>query len=200
MTILVHLSNLLLCEALEELLRRCPAGWQVISRSAMNTATCLLPDLVLIDPANLNQCLFSRWPDAKFILLDTGLPLHNMVKLLCFYRLDGIISTDTDFQLFTRALAVVQSGQVWIDNCKLKALLRSKSSHTENALATRLTDREKQIMDKIVEGFRNKEIAEKLYVSEQTVKSHINHIFSKLGVTSRSQLVSLFVNNYDHDQ
>lgn len=200
MTILIYLCNLLLCEVLEEQLRRCQAGWQVISRSAVNTTTSILPDLVVIDPANLNQCLFSRWATAKFILLDTGVSLDDMVKLLCFYRLDGIVSTDTDFRLFTRALTVVQSGQVWIDNSKLKALLRSKSSHSENALATRLTDREKQILDKVVEGFRNKEIAEKLYVSEQTIKSHINHIFSKLGVTSRSQLVSLFVNNYEPDQ
>lgn len=193
MTIFVCLSNTLLSEALEELMRRGPAGWQTASCNEATTSPCLNPQLVLLDSANLNQELFSKWPDAKFILLDTGIPLEDLVRMLCIYRLDGIISTDTDFRLFRRAIKVIMDGQIWIDNVKLKALLRCKFSRTGESIVKRLTEREKQILDEIVQGCRNREIADKLCICEQTVKSHINRIFNKLGVKSRSQLVSLFV-------
>lgn len=195
MTILVYLSNTLLREALEEQMRRDPAGWQAISCNEAARFACVKPELVVVDASNLEHEIFTRWPDAKFILLDTGVPLEEMVRMLCIYRLDGIISTDTDFMLFKRAVQVVLDGQVWIDNEKLKALLRSKAARSGKSVIERLTDREKQIMEKIVAGCRNREIADRLCICEQTVKSHINRIFSKLGVKSRSQLVSLFVKN-----
>lgn len=193
MTIFVCLSNTLLSEALEELMRREPAAWQTVSCNEATIPPCLNPQLVLIDSANLNQDLFSKWPEAKFILLDTGIPLEDLIRMLCIYRLDGIISKDTDFRLFKRAVQVIMDGQIWIDNVKLKALLRSKFTMSGESIVKRLTDREKQIMDEIVQGCRNREIADKLCICEQTVKSHINRIFNKLGIKSRSQLVSLFV-------
>lgn len=193
MTIFVCLSNALLSEALEQLMRREPSGWRTVSCNEATIPPCFNPHLVLVDSANLNKDLFSKWPEAKFILLDTGIPLEDLVRMLCIYRLDGIISTDTDFTLFKRAVQVIMDGQIWIDNVKLKALLRSKFSNSGESIVKRLTDREKQIMDEIVQGCRNREIADKLCICEQTVKSHINRIFNKLGIKSRSQLVSLFV-------
>jgi DNA-binding NarL/FixJ family response regulator len=51
-----------------------------------------------------------------------------------------------------------------------------------------LSDREKEIVQLIAQGFRNKEIAEKLFISEQTVKNHLHNIFDKLGVSDRLEL------------
>lgn len=56
---------------------------------------------------------------------------------------------------------------------------------------TSLAKREKEIIFHICQGFRNKEIAQKLQISEQTVKSHCNRIYRKLGVTDRLQLALL---------
>ncbi len=192
MTVLISLSNFLLCEALQELMGREPSEWNLIAVNNPRAATGIKPDVVLVDFANLDQWLFSQWPDAKFLLLDTGIPPHEIVNLMRLYRLDGILSTDTDFQLLKKALQVIRNGQMWVDHTKMKVLLRCPSCSASVAVE-RLTDREKQIAEKIVEGLRNREIAEKLFLSERTVKSHINRIFRKLEVTNRSQLVSLFV-------
>jgi len=200
MTVLVCLSNFLLCEALQELMSREPTDWNIIAVNNPQAAACVKPDVVLVDFANLDQDLFSAWPDAKFLLLDTGMPPHEIVNLMRLYRLDGILSTDTDFQLFKRALQVIRNGQMWVDHTKMKDLLRCDAAGSGSATVERLTDREKQIAEKIVEGFRNKEIAEKLFLSERTVKSHINRIFRKLELTSRSQLVSLFMKNSSPDR
>jgi DNA-binding NarL/FixJ family response regulator len=192
MKIFLCICNLLLCEALEERMQRDPVGWQIASAQNVANISGEPPDLILVDPVNLDHELFSRWPDAKFILIDTGVPPDEMANLMCIYRLDGVLSTDTDFRLFKRAVRVILDGQIWIDNEKLKALLRSKTNCPSGAIE-RLTCREKQVMESIVAGCKNREIAEKLFLSEQTVKSHVNRIFRKFGVTCRSQLVSLFV-------
>jgi len=54
--------------------------------------------------------------------------------------------------------------------------------------ATPLSTREKQVVELISQGFRNKEIAERMFISEQTVKNHLHNIFDKLGVSDRLEL------------
>ena len=51
-----------------------------------------------------------------------------------------------------------------------------------------LSDREKQIVQLVANGSRNREISEKLFISEQTVKNHLHNIFDKLGVSDRLEL------------
>jgi DNA-binding NarL/FixJ family response regulator len=51
-----------------------------------------------------------------------------------------------------------------------------------------LSDREKQVVEHIAQGFRNKQIGAKLVISEQTVKNHLYNIFDKLGVSDRIEL------------
>lgn len=53
-----------------------------------------------------------------------------------------------------------------------------------------LTGRENEILICIIKGYSNKEIADKLFVSENTVKKHLNNIYSKLGVSRRTQAIS----------
>jgi DNA-binding NarL/FixJ family response regulator len=55
----------------------------------------------------------------------------------------------------------------------------------------RLTNREGEVLSLVAKGLRNREIARRLCISEQTVKNHINHIITKLGVQSRTEAVSL---------
>ena len=68
---------------------------------------------------------------------------------------------------------------------------QTKSESNENEL----TEREKEILFELVKGLSNKEIAEALYISDKTVKIHINKIFRKLNVKSRSQAVIYAVRN-----
>lgn len=58
-----------------------------------------------------------------------------------------------------------------------------------------LTAREREVMDAVAEGLGNQEIATQLFLSEKTVKNHINRIFSKLDVTNRAQAVALWLRN-----
>lgn len=79
---------------------------------------------------------------------------------------------------------------------RMEAVLRRSTRHTEvysnseNPLKP-LTMKEKEVLSLVSQGFSNKEIAEKMFVREVTVKTHLNSIFKKLKVTNRTQAVLL---------
>ncbi len=67
--------------------------------------------------------------------------------------------------------------------------IRKALPHHPSASVTQLTSREEQVLGLIAAGHRNPEVARRLFLSEKTVKTHINHIFTKLGVSDRVQAV-----------
>lgn len=144
----------------------------------------------------MNPKLFSRYPEAKVILIDTGLKQEDIITTLLSYKLSGVLSAHTDIRLFKKALKIVSEGEIWIDNSTVKAFLHSAGliSKTGNKI-NGITEREKEIIEHISQGYRNKEIAQRLNISEQTVKAHLNRIFRKFNCSSRSKLITLAMNN-----
>jgi DNA-binding NarL/FixJ family response regulator len=70
---------------------------------------------------------------------------------------------------------------------------RSQPSLAEHYSDEALTDREIEVLRQIAEGNRNRDIADKLFITEETVKVHIKHIMEKLGATDRTQAVAIGV-------
>jgi DNA-binding NarL/FixJ family response regulator len=193
--IMVSLKSLLLCEALCKALGREMNGYKMLAAPALQPPADFRPDLILVDFVNLRQSLILKWPDSKILLIDTGLPEEDTANLMCSYKLFGVISPEEDFQQFRKALHVIQDGQIWIDNAKLKAILHGKNVSTGGGMVESLSKKETQIIELVAEGYKNKEIAAMLFLSEQTIKSHLGRIFKKIHVTNRSQLVSLTIKN-----
>lgn len=100
----------------------------------------------------------------------------------------GILPPSADADLLRKAIKAVIIGELWLDRNTLLKIMSAMRHHEKN---TSLAKREKEIIFHICQGFRNKEIAQKLQISEQTVKSHCNRIYRKLGVTDRLQLALL---------
>jgi DNA-binding NarL/FixJ family response regulator len=108
---------------------------------------------------------------------------------LCLRGVVGILPPGTDSGLLKKALRAVSSGELWIDRKTIKNILSHKSL-LENKV--NLTIKEREIISLICQGYRNKEVAQKLNISEQTVKSHCNRIYKKVGVSDRLQLALYF--------
>jgi DNA-binding NarL/FixJ family response regulator len=189
--ILVNLSNLVLSNAMADLLTNSPDGYNADVTLDIAHVNGFDPELVLVDSATLKAAIFTRWPEAKVILFDTGLQENEVISILLSHKLDGIIATDTDTPLFLKALSVIHAGQVWIDNTKLKALLNYAESAARSKNVDKISRKEQEVIILVSQGLKNREIGEKLRISEQTVKAHISHIFRKVKVTNRSQLVPL---------
>jgi len=189
MTIAIHLGSQLLAEAIQQLLER--SGYDTVVVSGKSPAKGSTPDVLLVDSATLSHDLLAQYPEAKVLLIDTGMEPEKLHATLLSYRIHGVLSPDTELRLFKKALTAISQGQLWIDNRTVKGLLHDAGNISPKGKISHITRREQEIIDCICQGLSNKEIAKTLSLSEHTVKSHLNTIFKKFNVTSRAKLVSL---------
>lgn len=155
------------------------------------------PDIVLLDFITLYGFFANVNPSAKtaFILVDTYCGEENIVSAFVARRVAGILTSETNSELMVKAIDVVSKGEVWIDNNNIKNLMMGLSALKGNASSSKISAREKEIVALVVNGHRNREIAEKLCISEQTVKTHLYRIFKKLSLQNRSQLIVFALKN-----
>lgn len=107
----------------------------------------------------------------------------------------GYISKDTGISSLVKAIDRVHHGELWVER---KFLFKYIEHETGNGFGngrsghqahTGLTTREKEVLYCLTLGCTNKEIAEKLFIAEKTVKTHLNNIFKKLNVRHRIQAI-----------
>lgn len=125
MKILIRLSSAIISEAIRSLLTE--NGLEAQNGSHDND---FVPDIVLVDMNTVSDDLFSCFPETKVLLLDTGIKKERLAEALLSYEICGIISADTGFSLFKKALAVINEGRIWIDKSTIKSFL------TESDLVT----------------------------------------------------------------
>jgi DNA-binding NarL/FixJ family response regulator len=119
----------------------------------------------------------------------------------------GVVRKQTAPDLIVKSIRKVHVGEIWLDSETTAAVMRHFSSPVETWVPqangkdrqrSPLSTREKQIVSLVARGFRNKEMAEKLFISEQTVKNHLHNIFDKLGISDRLELALYAVHNGLH--
>lgn len=106
----------------------------------------------------------------------------------------GYCSRNTDPGLILKAIRLVRQGEIWVGRKvmleiidELTALHAARAAEEENRLRL-LTRRERQVSGLIAVGASNKEIADRLSITERTVKAHLTNIFQKLRLSSRVHL------------
>ena len=110
----------------------------------------------------------------------------------------GIVYASAPADDVVKALHVVSNGQVWAPRhvvvatwMRLKTAIDSRNA-SEAALAQRLSSREREVFRYAAAGLGNKEVANRLAISEATVKVHLTHIFQKLGLRGRGELAAAY--------
>jgi len=94
-----------------------------------------------------------------------------------------------------RAIRTIRGGEIWGSRKVLSSIVNAKVRHateqiTQSKAMQTLTGREGEIVKLLQSGASNKEIAARLNISDQTVKTHLHNIFSKLNVTSRNKILT----------
>ena len=151
----------------------------------------LHPDVVFLDSIIFPnfQEYFANNGHTKIILLGdmTLYPVSDRrLAGLISRGLAGIIPPGADSSVLRKAIKAVSSGELWLDHKTIRhIIINNNHSKKEQAKYTRA---EKEIASLICQGYRNKEIARKRHISEQTVKTHCNRIYKKAGVSGRLQL------------
>jgi len=107
----------------------------------------------------------------------------------------GYLSKDSSVSDLTKAIKAVHRGELWIERKLMsrffdqEAIANSAEGNAPGKTKEGLTPREQEVLRQLATGRSNKEIAEELFISEKTVKSHLNSIFRKLNVTRRLQAI-----------
>jgi DNA-binding NarL/FixJ family response regulator len=192
MKIAISIGSSLLGKALQEQLQKEPdVSEAVLIDSASNVDDAFEPDFIISDAYTIKQKKPAGLSKAKTILLDYGLSEDSIACLMITNKINGIMTTDADMRLLLKAFHAISNGQIWIDNCKIRALVNFAENTRDSVVGGSLSNKEREIVINVSQGLTNKEIASELFISEQTVKTHINNIFKKLNVTRRTQLVPL---------
>jgi DNA-binding NarL/FixJ family response regulator len=98
---------------------------------------------------------------------------------------------ESSIELLSKAAKALSRDELWMDANVMSKILNSllPLGKFKRSLNDKLTKKEKEIVELVLEGLSNKQISEKLFVSENTVKNHLAKIFSKLQVSNRLELV-----------
>ncbi|QUJ66399.1 helix-turn-helix transcriptional regulator [Photobacterium sp. GJ3] len=104
-------------------------------------------------------------------------------------NLVGVFYTSDSLEILSEGLTKIQNGELWFSRKLCQALISEyRSTQTSfPKMTVELTAREKEIMQLLVSGASNSQIAESLFVSENTVKTHLHNVFKKIKVKNRLQ-------------
>jgi len=187
--ILICINNLVLSEGVKKIISDNLEG--VIIGQSLSGPSVTEPDIVLFDSRERIDQLKQDNPGAKFICFDLGMKEAEMACLLFCHGINGIISPNLDVSMFCKALLSVSSGEIWIEQTHLKALLQKGRSLPAIDSLRGLSEKDRIMVRLVAEGMKNKDIANKLCLSEPTVKAHLSRVYRTLKVNNRAELVAL---------
>ena len=174
------------------------------AESALGNVERLQPDVVMmglrmagIDGIEACRQILNRLPGTKVVILTSQIDEDTIVSSI-MAGASGYLLKNTDVRALLLAVRTVASGESLLHPAVTERVLnRLKDLFRRNALDTQpdtstesLSKREAEVFALIVEGCTNRNIADQLFISENTVRNHVSHILHKLGVDRRVQLAS----------
>jgi two-component system, NarL family, nitrate/nitrite response regulator NarL len=194
-------------ESLARLLQSEP-GFEVVADCASGAeALCIVKsskniDLLLLD-VDLGQekgtdlLEFLRGEDfhGKVLLVTAGVNESDLPTLIR-KRVSGVFLKHGSPASLIQGIRDTMEGKALFDQDMLRRALERQEPVDSEEAPTRLTDREKQVLSFVFEGLANKQIADRLDISESAVKASLQQLFGKTGVRTRSQLVRVALERY----
>jgi DNA-binding NarL/FixJ family response regulator len=204
------LCKLLALEEDFEVVAQAQDGRQVLDVLQQHEPDILLLDLKMpgLDGLATLQRLQIAKNKTRVIVLTASDDKNEFVQAMKLGT-SGIVLKQTATELLIKSIRKVHAGEIWLDSHTTAAVIRQFVANDEQPAAppqaaprdrerSPLSQREREIVALVAQGFKNKEMAEKMFISEQTVKNHLHNIFDKLGVSDRLELALYAIHNNLH--
>ncbi len=158
------------------------------------------PDILLVESAEIDNSNFDNFnlpqPDITPVIVLTSSVNSEKQQKYLMLGVDGLVSKQQNADALFNAIRQVSDGDVYFDRKlmreTIKQIVNEKKSLPQRIYSYNcaiLTDREQEVLILICQGLKNKAIADKLFITETTVRHHLTSIFEKLKVNSRLELV-----------
>ena len=165
----------------------------------------LKPDIVLLDinmpGMDTGETLsILKSKGTKPLILTTAAD-EDVILVALKAGARGYLSESTTAHNLIKAIDSISKGEIWVERKMVNRIVEGELNgdppikEQRNHSKEQLTPREKEILALLKEGYTNKEIAEKLCISEKTVKSHLNNIFRRFNVSGRLQAIVYAIRN-----
>jgi DNA-binding NarL/FixJ family response regulator len=149
------------------------------------------PDVVIMDVRMpgmdglaATKVLTERMPDVS-VLIFTAYSERSLLSRGLESGAKGYILKEAPHQTLLRAIEKVANGEGYVDPALMPAFLSGKERDDM------LTGREREILQLLADGMSNADVASKLFISQETVKSHVRHILAKLEADTRTHAVAI---------
>ena len=159
--------------------------------SAVSLAERRKPDVVIMDVRmpgmdglEATKEITRHDPTAK-VLIFTAYSERMLLSRGLESGAKGYILKEAPHQTLVRAIEKVAQGEGYVDPALMPAFLTGKDS------SDMLTQREREILQLLADGMSNADVAAKLFISQETVKSHVRHILTKLEADTRTHAVAI---------
>ncbi|END2486685.1 TPA: response regulator [Vibrio vulnificus] len=188
------INQLLSFEEQFEVVAEASNGTEAVAKAHENELDLILLDLNMKGMSGLDtlKALRADGCEASIVILtvsDSPADIEAIVKA----GADGYLLKDTEPDELVELLEKAHLGDKAYSSVVAKYLLQ-REKNTD--VFDELTERERQILQEVARGFRNKQIADRLFISESTVKVHMKSLLKKLKVPSRTAATVLFLERY----
>ena len=137
-----------------------------------------------MDGLEATKLLMQRLPDGK-VLIFTAYSERSLLSRGLESGARGYILKEAPHETLVRAIEKVAGGDTYVDPALMPAFLAGKDRDEM------LTAREREILQLLADGMSNADVAGKLFISQETVKSHVRHILTKLEADTRTHAVAI---------
>jgi DNA-binding NarL/FixJ family response regulator len=190
--VLKGLAELCRAEPDFEVLEECTTGEQALAALERTMADVLVLDLRLpgIDGFAVLESIRSKEIPVSVVLLTGNISDEEVLRAMKL-GVKGIVLKEMASGLLLQCIRKVHAGGRWLEKESVGRAL-DKMLHREEQvrqIQAVLTGRERDVLESVLSGKQNHEIAQELFISEGTVKTHLHSIYEKLGIRGRVQLM-----------
>jgi DNA-binding NarL/FixJ family response regulator len=167
---------------------------EALERAASSHPDVIILDLLLGEEDGLSFLpeLCQASPNSRVLVL-TGVQNPDAHRRAIRRGAMGIVLKEHAADQLLKAIKKVNDGEVWIERSMMGSMIQELNKPSmvdpEVSKIESLTDREREVIALVGEGLKNKQVGERLFISETTVTHHLSSVFSKLEVSDRLELI-----------
>lgn len=168
-----------------ELVAKAGSGTEALEAIAKNDPEIVILDVQMPDGDGIDvlRQLRNSGDDRSIVLLTASIDDRRFAEALSL-KIDGAFMKTSDPALLIDCLDSVGAGEEWID----PQLQEQATRHSAKQDGTSLSPREQELVNLVRQGLRNRDIAQRLGITEGTVKVYLHSVFEKTGVVNRTEL------------